>query len=151
MRRLSRPTTFTPPAPELVHSVLSLSSAKLRWWVGKQVRTSFHSPFFGSYIERCRFASPSSGKALAEGWLEPLLQKSGLALGVMREVNHTRPFSSSIGLWLSVWLSQIGSGPQYGDGPNGSPFDDGVFASRTGCTMVLELFVFGSRIGTRSE
>ena len=36
------------------------------------------------------------------------LEKSGFFDGRMRAVNQTRPFSSIIGLWLTVWLSQIG-------------------------------------------
>jgi hypothetical protein len=50
----------------------------------------------------------------------------------MRAVNHTRPFSSNIGLWLSVLLSQMGSGPQTADGAIAFDFDDGVSGSRTG-------------------
>ncbi len=60
------------------------------------------------------------------------MQNSGLSAGPTREVNQTRPFSSNIGLCVLVWLSQIGSSPQYGDGDIGSSFDDGVFGSRTG-------------------
>jgi len=59
------------------------------------------------------------------------LQKSGLAGGRTREVNHTRPFSSSIGLCMLVWLSQIGSGPQMGEGSIVFCLDDGVAGSRT--------------------
>ena len=48
-------------------------------------------------------------------------------------MNHTRPFSSYIGLCWFDWLSQIGSAPQYGDGVRASVRADGVFGSRTGC------------------
>jgi hypothetical protein len=48
----------------------------------------------------------------------------------MRAVNHTRPRSSSIGLWLLVWLSQIGFSPQNGEGAIGSLLCEGVAGSR---------------------
>src|SRR6185436_18885342 len=96
--------------PALVHSVWLASSAKTRWCVGKHVLISVIFPLFGSYIDRWRFAC-STGKSFAEGWSEPFLQTSGFAGGRTREVNHTRPFSSSIGLCMLVWLSQIFSLP----------------------------------------
>ena len=68
-------------------------------------------PVAGSYIERWRLAC-SSGNTFADGCSDPLLQKSGFADGRTRAVNQTRPLSSIIGLWLLVWLSQIGSSPQ---------------------------------------
>src|SRR5512145_2670855 len=68
----------------------------------------------------------------------------------MRDVNHTRPFSSNIGLWLRVLLSQIGSGPQTGEDAIAFDFDDGVSGSRTGCSTSLAVWVVGSRIGTKS-
>ena len=88
-------------------------------------------PVAGSNIERWRFDS-ASGNTLAEGWSDPFLQKSGFAGGRTRAVIQTRPFSSIIGLWLLVCASQIGSSPQYGDGPIGASFEDGVLGSRTG-------------------
>src|SRR6266850_2929654 len=91
---------------DVCSSDLSASRAKLRWCVGKQVLISVHLPVFGSYIDRWRFASPASGNAFADGCSGPLHQ-SGFLFGRTREVNHTRPFSSIIGLWLSVRLSQI--------------------------------------------
>ena len=54
-------------------------------------------PLAGSYIDRCRLEL-SIGNALAEGWFEPFLQKSGFSRGRTRAVNHGRPFSSIIGL-----------------------------------------------------
>ena len=60
-------------------------------------------------------------------------------------MNHTRPRSSIIGLCDSVWLSQMGSGPQNADGPNGLVFEDGVCGSRTGCCQ------FGDRVHARVE
>ena len=145
--RLSQPTTPGPATPELVHSVWSASRAKLRWWVGKQVLISVHLPVFGSYIERWRFASPASGNAFADGCSAPLHQ-SGFLFGRTREVNHTRPFSSIIGLWLSVRLFQIGLGPHTADGPNGLSFDEGVSGSRTGWNTSSALFLPGSSTGT---
>src|ERR1700747_1918012 len=87
--------------PALVHGVLSASAAKFRWCVGKQVLIKVNLPLAGSYIERWRFDS-CSGKTCAEGWLDPCLQKSGLAGGRTRAVNQTRPFSSIIGLCVVV-------------------------------------------------
>jgi hypothetical protein len=54
-----------------------------------------------------------SGKSLADGWLDPALQKSGLLFGGRtRAVIQTRPVSSSIGLCTVARLVQIGSVPQ---------------------------------------
>ena len=68
-------------------------------------------PVAGSYTERWRVAC-SIGVSLADGWSEPLRQKSGLENWPMREVNQTRPVSSIIGLCMLAWLSQITSSPQ---------------------------------------
>ena len=106
-------------------------------------------PVIGSYIDRCRF-DDSSGVSLADGWSEPCLQKSGFAAGRTRDVNHTRPFSSNIGLCMLVWLSQIGSAPQYGDGVMGLRFDEGVVASRTGILTCVARCLTGSSTGNRS-
>src|SRR5262249_43540285 len=108
---LSPPTTPLCGPPALVHSVLLASSANTRWCVGKQVRISVILPVAGSYIERWRVAC-SIGVSLADGWSEPLRQKSGLENWPMREVNQTRPVSSIIGLCMLAWLSQITSSPQ---------------------------------------
>src|SRR4029077_460145 len=89
-----------------------------------------------SYIDKWRLAS-CSGNTLADGWSDPVLQKSGLAGGRARAGIQTRPFSSIIGLCVLVWLSQIGASPQYGDGAIGLSFEDGVFGSRTGCLTSL--------------
>src|SRR6185295_17935521 len=99
-------------------------------------------PVLGSYIDRWR-VDCSTGVSLAEGWSEPFLQKSGLEDGPTREVNQTCPFSSIIGLCIEVWLSQIASSAQYGEGPRASSFDDGVFGSRTGIFTVVAVCVFG--------
>src|SRR3954464_14580295 len=97
---------------------------------------SVKRPLFGSYIERWRFAR-STGNTFAEGWLEPLRQNAGLSGGRTRAVNQTRPRPSNIGLCIEVWLSQIGFGPQYGEGWSGSSEVEGVFGSRTGCLISL--------------
>ena len=114
----SHPTTPLSGPPALVHSVLLASWAKYRCCVLKQVSISDHFPVFGSYIESWRPES-SSGATFAEGRSEPALQKAGFCGARMRAVNHTRPFSSKIGLWMVVWPSQIGSSPQYGECPCG--------------------------------
>src|SRR5207342_120126 len=95
--RSNQPTTLAPPTPLEVHSVLLASSAKIRWWVGKQVEISVNLSVAGSYIDRWRPAL-SIGNALADGWSDPFLQKSGLAGGRTRAVNQTRAFSSMSGL-----------------------------------------------------
>ena len=51
---------------------------------------------------------------------------------------------------MLVWLSQIGSPPQYGDGVIGLAFEEGVFGSRTGILTWVALWVTGSRTGKRS-
>src|SRR2546422_3759844 len=107
-------------------------------------------PVFGSYMERWRL-DWSTGNSLADGWSDPLLQKSGFAGAPTREVNQTRPFSSNIGLCMLVWLSQIGSSPQYGDGVIGFCFDEGVFGSRTGIFTWVALWLTGSSTGKRSR
>src|SRR4051794_10354808 len=89
--------------------------ANIKWCVPKHVLMCEISPLLGSYIARCRPAL-SSGKSFADGCVDPSRQKSGLAAGLTAEVIHTRPFSSSIGLWTLLRLVQIGSSPQYGDG-----------------------------------
>src|SRR5947199_833326 len=90
------------------------------------------------------------GKTLAEGWSEPVLQKAGFGLGRTRAVYQARFFSSSITLWVSVLLSQIGSSPHHGEGPIWLVRDEGVAGSRTGCSTSLAVAVFGSRIGISS-
>src|SRR5207247_7432948 len=105
---------------------------------------------FGSSIVRWRFVR-STGKALAEGWSEPFLQKAGLFGPRTAAANHTRPLRSNMPLWLFALLVQTCSLPQYGDGCIGpSSIDVGVSASRTGVLKSVTLFVFGSRIGMTS-
>src|SRR5205809_7229496 len=135
--------------PALVHSVLLASSAKTRWCVGKHVLMSVILPVRGSYTDRWRL-DVSIGVSLADGWAEPFLQKSGFAGGRTREVNQTLPFSSNIGLCMLVWLSQIGSGPQYGDGVVGFWCDEGVLGSRTSILTCVALCFTGSSTGKRS-
>src|SRR2546427_7727969 len=61
---------------------------------------SVHLSVFGSYIERWRGDS-FSGATFDDG-SEPSLQYAGCAAaGRMRDVNHTRPSRSIIGLWRS--------------------------------------------------
>src|SRR4051812_13626424 len=151
MRTLSQPITPGPTTPGESHSVSFLSWAKLRWCVGKQVRTSVHLPVFGSSIPRWRLALPSSGSALVDALVAGSLHQSGFLSGSTREVNQTRPFSSIIGLWLMVLPSQIGLSPHTADGPNGAPCTEGVSGLRTGWSTSVALFVAGSSTGTRSE
>src|SRR5215471_15342288 len=75
----TQPTTplLDPGPPCDSHSVWSLSFAKNRWCVKKQVSTSYHFCCFGSQIESSR-PFWSSGSTFADGWSEPFLQKSGL-------------------------------------------------------------------------
>ena len=54
-------------------------------------------------------ASPSR---FADGCDEPALHHAGFSFGRNLAVNQTRPLSSNIGLWMLVWLSQIGLSPQ---------------------------------------
>src|SRR5260221_479526 len=57
----------------------------------------------------------SSGNSIAEGWLEPFLQKAGLSGTCPVAASHRRPLRSNIGLWLFALLSQMFSSPQYAD------------------------------------
>src|SRR3989440_1041443 len=102
---------------------------------------------FGSYTASCR-PLVFSGNKTADGWLEPSLQNTGLSLGRILEVIHTRPFSSNIGLWTLAWLCQIASSPQYGEGAAMlSSALDGVFGSRTGTLTCFATAPSGSRTG----
>src|SRR5918992_3159289 len=103
--RFSQPMTPLAAPPALVHSVLFASSANTKWWVWKHVLISVNLSVAGSYMERWRL-DDSIGVSCADGCSEPFLQKSGLAGGRTLAVNHTRPFSSIIGLCILVWLSQ---------------------------------------------
>src|SRR5438552_19031719 len=93
----------------------------------------------------------STRTTLPDGCSDPLLQTSGFAAAPTREVNQTRPFSSNIGLCMLVWLSQIGSSPQYGDGVIGFCFDECVFRSPTGIFTWVALWLTGSSTGKRSR
>ena len=110
---------------------------------------SVNFPVFGSYMESWRLER-STGKTFAEGWSDPFPQKAGFAGPRTREVNQTLPFSSNIGLCGLVWLSQIGSAPQYGDGAIGLLLVEGVFGSRTGTFISLAACRTGSRTGMKS-
>ena len=129
--------------------MLSASSAKITWCVGKQVEISVQRPLAGSYIESCRVELVDR-RHRAEGWDEPCLQNAGLSAGRTRAVAHTRPFASIIWLCVLVWLSQIGSAPQYGEGAIGSLRCDGVFGSRTGCFTSAVRCWIGSSTGQKS-
>src|SRR4029450_4667548 len=111
---LIQPNTPAPPPP-LVQRVLLASSANTRWCVRSQVLTKVNFLVFGSYIESWR-PELFTGVSLADGCSDPFLQKAGLSDGRILEVNHTRPFSSNIGLCTAAWLSQRRSSPQYIDG-----------------------------------
>src|SRR5687768_11384160 len=107
----------------------------------------FISFVFGWCTAQRRF-DPLRGKSFAEGWLDPALQKSGLPGPRTFEVIHTRPVSSNIGLCTFALLFQIGSVPQYGDGPMTCGGDEGgMFGSRSVTGTLLTVWVFGSRTG----
>src|SRR5687768_1379529 len=140
----NQPTTCPPP---LVQRVRFASSANIRWCVPKQVETCFISFVFGSYIARWR-PELLSGKSFAEGWLDPALQNAGLSGGRTLEVIQTRPSSSNIGLCTFARLVQIGSVPQYGDGPaTFCGVAGGVFGSRSVTGTRLTVLVVGSSTG----
>src|SRR5215470_1974741 len=75
---LNQPTTPEPPPLE-AHNVSLASLAKFRWWVVKQVSTKVYFIVFGSSIASWRWLS-ATGKAFAEGWSDPFLQKAGLCV-----------------------------------------------------------------------
>src|SRR5205814_4593456 len=74
---------------------------------------------------------------------------AGLSGGRITEVYQTRAFSSSIGLWMLAWLSQMASSPQNTEGMVGFP-GRAVFGSRTGILIVVAVFRTGSRTGRLS-
>src|SRR5258708_24508126 len=97
---------------------------------------------FGSYMDRWR-GDCFSGAAFDDG-CEPSLQYAGCAAaGRMRDVNHTRPSRSIIGLWMLVWPSHAGSLPQYADCPFGSEVEDSVSGSRHGCSICVAMCLTG--------
>src|SRR6202030_2203517 len=152
---LSQPTT-PPPPPLEVHSVSSLSKPNCRWCVVKQVSTKVYFIVFGSSIANCRWLA-SSGNSFADGRSDPLPQKSGSLTPRTAAASHSRPLPSIIELWLLMWVSQICSLPQYGDGARGfsaaawpGPSENGMSASRTGAWNLVTLFFTGSRIGMMS-
>src|SRR5512147_2390074 len=110
MRVLNQPSTGPPP----VYQRTSFLS-RFRWWVPKQVSIVTTFLVFGSYICIWRPLC-SSGNACAEGWLDPLRQKSAVGFGRIRAAIHTRLCPSIAKLCAVVWLVQIASSPQYGDG-----------------------------------
>ena len=98
----------------------------------------------------------SSGKSFADGWLEPSLQNAGLSGGRITEVNQTRPLPSNIGLCTLVWLFQMASSPQYGEGcSDRRGVEIGVFGSRTAascCAAVLRRRIEDRQVvGARSR
>src|SRR5216117_3170132 len=126
MRVLNQPSTGPPP----VYQSTSLLS-KFRWCVPKHKSIVTTFLVFGSYISIWRPLC-SSGNACAEGWLDPLRQKSGAGLGRIRAAIHTRLALSIAKLCAVAWLVQIASSPQYGDGCVGGLLAWlGVFGSRT--------------------
>src|SRR3954469_10024617 len=85
----------------------------------------------GSYIASCR-PERLMGNSFADGCDDPALQNAGLSAPRMAEVIHTRPFSSSIGLWTFALLVQTFSSPQYADGaPARGPVAGCMVVSRT--------------------
>src|SRR3989442_14613971 len=105
---------------------------------------SVHLFVFGSYIERWRGDS-FSGATFDDG-SEPSLQYAGCAAaGRMRDVNHTRPSRSIIGLWMLVWPSHGGSLPQVAATPFRSEGEDGVSGSRYTCHICVAIGLTGQR------
>src|SRR5438445_72654 len=86
---------------------VDVHSAPARWCVGKQVSIKVNFLAFGSYMGSWRVAR-WSGNTLADGWVDPFLQKSWFSGGRILAVTQTRAFSSSIGLWWLDSLSHIG-------------------------------------------
>src|ERR1700726_4307286 len=91
--------------------------------------------FLGSNIANWR-PLRFTGNNFADNKLDPSLQYAGFSGGRITDVSHTRPFSSNIGLWILVRLSQIASSPQYGEGFSGGG-GPSVFGLRTGAFTKL--------------
>ena len=77
----------------------------------------------------------------------PSLHHAGFSGARTADVSHSRPFSSSIGLWTLFLLVQITSSPQYGDGAGIFGEVGGVLASRTLSGMRSMVCVLGFRTG----
>src|SRR5437016_6083817 len=98
----------------------------------------------GSYIASCR-PERGSGYALADGCVDPALQKSGLLGGRTVDVIQTRPRSSNIGLCTLFLLVHSTSVPQYADGaPVTGPVAGCVVGSRTVSGTRMIAFFAGS-------
>src|ERR1051325_10124641 len=99
---------------------------------------------FGSYMASWR-PETFNGNSLADGCVDPCLQKSGFSPGRTVEVIQTRPCSSIIGLCTLFLLVQMTSLFQYGEGAGISGDVGFVFGSRTVNGTLLTLFRIGSR------
>src|SRR5207245_8571787 len=68
----------------------------------------------------------------ADGWSDPAWHHAGVSGLRTRAAAHTRPCLSMAKLWTVVWLFQIFSSPQNGDGAMGGVSPElGVPGSRT--------------------
>src|SRR5262249_31805327 len=114
--------------------------------VAKHVLMCVSCLVFGSYAARWRPAL-AIGNSFADGWVDPSLQKSGLAGGRTAEGIQPRPFSSNIGFCTLVLLVQMTSSPQYGEGRGIAGSVAGVFGSRTVNGTRLTRWFTGSRTG----
>src|SRR5688500_8097505 len=104
----------------------------------------FISFVFGSYTATWR-VDALSGKSFADGCLDSALPKCGLFGPRSFEVVQTRPVWSSIWLCTFGLLFQVGSLPQYGDGPTTCCGDEGgIFGSRSVTGTRVTVCVFGS-------
>src|SRR5262245_6238573 len=147
---LIHPRTLPPP---LNQTVSFASNPNSGWCVPKQVLSGVYLPDFGSHTAACRSDS-LIGKAFADGRSEPGRQYAGFSRPRVDAASHTRPFASTIELWLLTRVSQICSSPQYADGaiafrPAACPGPrlSGICGSSTVAWNVVIVCFTGSRTG----
>src|SRR5580765_5141026 len=102
---------------------------------------------FGSYNSSCRPLCVS-GNNFADGWSDPAWHHGIVAFCRIRDAAQTRAWPSIAKLWVLVWLVQIASSPQYGDGCGGGVLAAlGVFGSRTVSFTWPAVWRVGSMVG----
>src|SRR6185436_4939336 len=110
----------------------------------KQVSIVVVCRVFGSYTSRPRWPW-LIGISFADALSDPARHHAGVAGLRIRAAAQTRACLSIAKLWTVVWLFQIASLPQYGDGAKGGVFAElGVSGSRTVSFTIDATFSRGS-------
>src|SRR5258708_25108957 len=97
------------------------------------------------------------GNTFADGRSEPGRQYAGFSRPRVDAASQTRPFASTIELWLLTRVSQICSSPQYADGAMAvsaaacpGPRLNGMLGSSTVARNIVDVFFTGSSTGSMS-